>query len=416
MQRTVLQLCALLAFGSSGSWACAQSASGWMGMDRSMLQIAIEFASEGPAARGAEREEALDRLYWELVLVNTEQIFADEVLSVRPELPFTEVVAPEGTTPIDYLFAAHRSLARRKSAEDATDRDWMSRHHTAAKRYLVLAAEGLRREAAENDDVAAKLRTQRFAMRRPADEAERVLAELTAKGLSEEHRKLMTDRGLTPDDIAAYQKKLQRMPAAQLGMSMVELHEKIADARRRLAASLEGSMQHGGAAAKTLGETFVAGNPMERESVVQLHVRRVAMPPEWTISLRAAESAQAQAAGQLREVEKGRRYEVRLPAGGQIGVVTEVVPVGVVAENTTARWAVEGFIGGELVGGVVQEVNVPGFLPDLQLPPIANVPQPAPGAPPAAARPSRVTLLFAAAGVLLVIAAALLLLRRRKRA
>jgi hypothetical protein len=119
-------------------------------------------------------------------------------------------------------------------------------------------------------------------------------------------------------------------------------------------------------------------------------------------------------AQRLKEVEEGKRYEVRLPPGGDIRVVSEVTPVGAVAENTTARWAIEGRIGEELLGGIVQEVNVPGFLPDLQLPGIAPVSETSQAAAASVWR-RNVVLIFAAA--LLVVALAVIVWRRsRKRA
>jgi hypothetical protein len=173
-----------------------------------------------------------------------------------------------------------------------------------------------------------------------------------------------------------------------------------------------------------LGESFLVGNPHEREAVVQLIVRRVAMPPEWTISLSEVESNAAEKPAQrLREVEKGKRYEVKLPAKGEIRVVSEITPIGVVAEHTTARWAIEGMIGGELLSGIVQEVNVPGFLPDLQLPPIGTVQPPitAGGEADATTQPTtlwqqNVVLISAVVVALFLIAVAVLALRRRKRA
>ena len=72
------------------------------------------------------------------------------------------------------------------------------------------------------------------------------------------------------------------------------------------------------------------------------------------------------------EVEPGRHYQVRLPAKGQIRLASVVVPVGVVGENTTARWAVEGRIGDELLGSMVHEMNVPAIVPDLELPPVGS--------------------------------------------
>jgi hypothetical protein len=76
----------------------------------------------------------------------------------------------------------------------------------------------------------------------------------------------------------------------------------------------------------------------------------------------------------VREVEPGKRYNVRLPAKATVRVASLMVPVGAVAANTTARWAVEGKIGKELIGGMMHEPNVRYIVPDLQLPPVGAAP------------------------------------------
>lgn len=391
-----------------------------------MLQIAVELASDMTAA--PDRQQLIDALYTNLEAVDAERTFAQELLTAEAESEFRSLVAASGERPIDYLIAARQSYARLKTAESAGEQDWISRHYTAGRKYAALAVEALRRQADENEKAGEKLQSERFAVRRPADDAERVLEQIKRDGLSAEHRKLLSESGLAPEEITAYQQSVQATTAAQLGIAVVELYRSIAEARRQVAASLDEFAKAHRWVSGALGASFVVGNPQEREAVVRLFVRRVAMPPEWTISLSEAEPASGEKpANRLKEVEKGKRYEVRLPAGGQIRVLSEVTPVGTVAENTTARWAIEGMIGEELLSGVVQEVNVPGFLPDLKLPPIAAASQtaaatvPGTGLPSAgspAETPSRSYALIVSAviGAVVVIAVVALLARRRRRA
>lgn len=381
----------------------------------------MELASDTSAATGSHAwQQALEALYKELAALDSEQAVTQNLLTAAPGTEFTALIAAEGDRAMDYLVAARRSYARSKTAEGAGQREWLSRHDTAAKKYLALAAEALRRQAADDHNSAAKLESERFAVRRPPDQAERVLEQLKRDGLTEEYRKLMSRRGLTPEHITAYERRLQAMPAAALGICMVELYRDIADARRQLAASLD-EFSRDRWASGALGDSFLVGNPREREALVQLVVRRVAMPPEWTISLTEVESEAAdKPAKRLRELEKGKRYEVRLAGGGEIRLVSEVTPVGGVPESTTARWAIEGTIGEEIVGGVVQEVNVPGFLPDLQLPPVAKASLPAPSAAGAASSAQSATsalTLKLGAAILLLFAIALgaMLIARAKR-
>lgn len=394
---------------SAWSNAGARYPLAWMDMDRSMLQVAVDLASDTTTS---PVQQSLDALYRELEGVDGEYTFAYELMTADADKEFATLIPSEGDRPIDYLIAARRSFARLKTAERAGQRDWISKHNTAVKKYLVLAAEALRRHATENENSATKLQTEHFAIRRPLEEAERVLERLKREGLSEEHRKLLTESGFALEKISAYQQRLQAMPAAEIGISMVELYRKIADVRHRLAALVEEFARGHRWVSGPLGQSFVVGNPHDRNEVVRLLVRRVAMPPEWTVALSEAESALGEkAAKRLKEVEKGKRYEVRLPAKGEIRLVSVVTPVGGVGENTTARWAIEGRIGEELLGGIVQEVNVPGFIADLQLPGIAPA-----VSQPAAPSASRGTLmLIVGAGLVLAIAIAVVVLRLRKR-
>jgi hypothetical protein len=73
------------------------------------------------------------------------------------------------------------------------------------------------------------------------------------------------------------------------------------------------------------------------------------------------------------EFRAGLHYKVSLPAKGQVRVLSVVTPNGPVGNNTTARWAVEGRIGNELLGGLVHEMHVPAILPELELPPVTPV-------------------------------------------
>lgn len=386
----------------------------WMDMDRSTLQVAVELASETAALSSTDRGDIFDALHYHVVVARAERVFAAELLSADPEQEFTVLVAAERDRPLDYLFAARRSYARLRAVEQAGERDWISRQHTAAKKYVTLAAEDLRRWASENEAAAAMLQTRPYAIRRPAHEAERVVEQLKRDGLSEEHRKLLGESGLTPEGVAAYQQKVLSTPATEIGISVVELWQRMAESRRQLANQLDNLAGDRRQVSRPLGDSFLVGNPHDRDALVVLVVRRVAMPPEWTISLSEVESTAAEKpAKRLREVEKGKRYEIRLPAKGEIRVVSEVTPVGEMAENTTARWAIEGRIGEELIGGLVQEVNVPGFLPDLQLPPIAPPSQATAGAP-SVWRNHLLWMIIA--GLFLAIAIAVVVLRARKRA
>jgi hypothetical protein len=157
--------------------------------------------------------------------------------------------------------------------------------------------------------------------------------------------------------------------------------------------------------------TYVVGNPHDREETIDLFIRRASMSPDWRLSVVDAETMQdGKPVKRVQEVEAGRQYRVQLPAHGQVAVASVVVPVGVVGENTKARWTVEGKIGDELIGGMVHEYGS-GFLPDLKLPPTTLA-----AVSPAVIAQSRwVSSPAIAAGGLLVIAVVVVLLVRFRR-
>jgi hypothetical protein len=121
----------------------------------------------------------------------------------------------------------------------------------------------------------------------------------------------------------------------------------------------------GAALARKSRSITIVANPRDESATVDLYVHRASLPADWKLSLVNADDASAdKSAPQVQEITAGRHYRVTIPAKGQFKVASVVEPVGL-AENTTARWAVEGRIGNELLGGIVHEMNVPAELADL---------------------------------------------------
>jgi len=149
---------------------------------------------------------------------------------------------------------------------------------------------------------------------------------------------------------------------------------KLADEAERIAA-LPARGDAGDASARGLVQTFLVGNPHDHEETVDLFLRPISIPPNWKISVVNAEQGQGgtkPSGPQVQETEAGKHYAVRLPAKGEIKVASVLIPVGEVGAHTTARWAVEGKVGDELIGGMVLEMNVPYTVADLKLPPVGS--------------------------------------------
>lgn len=377
---------------------------------RSNLRVAVDLASDTLPETKSQRDQALDRLYEQIEAADAEQVLAREAVKVTRDSNFGALVAAKAERPIDYLVAMQRSLARYNAAEAADDWEWKAKQLTAAKKYAALAGSGLAAQAKLDDESAATLQTTSFAVRRAPEKAQAFLEGLKRDGLSDAHRTLLGESGQTVEQIDAYQKALANTPSGELGTSIVELYRQIAQARLTLAASLEQFATGGTMTSGPLSQTFTVGNPHAKEETVDLLIRRASMPPEWTASIVAAAPPPGDKpqGPQIQEVEAGRHYRVRLPAKGEMRVSAVLVPVGVVGENTTARWAVEGKIGDKLLGGIVQEMHVPAYLPDLELPAIGSADtQMSDGRPPVA-RLFNWPLTWISAGLALLLVAVVL--------
>ena len=130
-----------------------------------------------------------------------------------------------------------------------------------------------------------------------------------------------------------------------------------------------------------LVQTYLVGNPHDKEENVDLFIRPISIPPDWKLSIVNAEKAEASAQAKLGDApskfpvverEAGKHYAVTLPPKTEIKVGSVLVPKSELGANTTARWAVEGKIGNELIGGMVHEMNVPYIVADLKLPPVGS--------------------------------------------
>ncbi len=385
---------------------------------RTAIALVVDMASDVSGGNIAKRQEVFDLLDLQIRSVDAERSFAERISEAEPDNDFEMLAAARGETTINYLAAVRRSLARYQGAEAAGHREWMTKHMTAARKYAALAAQGLAKQATLDETEGAKLQQERFAVRRSSEQATAFLEQIKRDGLSAEHRTLLQESGLSAEEIDGYKKQLLATPVGELGISMVELYQQIVETRRALAVSLDQFAAAGFTKSGPLSQTFTLANPHDRTVTIEVFIRRASIPPDWKLSLVNADDPSGdKSAPRPQEIETGRHYRVTLPAKGQIKLASVVVPVGVVAENTTARWAVEGRIGDELLGGIVHEMHVPGFLPDLKLPEIGAVDTPTTDNPPTETTGFQWHVSWViAAGILLFAAVFFLVLRRHKKA
>jgi len=349
-------------------------------MNVATLTVVLELASDFSAGSEPLKEDVLKLLQEQGAVSDAERVFASQSFTVGPDEDYAKSVAADGRESFDYLRAVSASYARYRGAQQVPDPQWVETHLRGARRFAGLAAEALLAEAALDEEDAKRLSKQPMAMRRAPDKQAAFVERLRRDGLPAAHRKLLLEGGRTEAEVEAFTKQLLDAPPETIGASAVELLSGFAAARRELAEELRAYAQAGAAAlAVPAAQTFLVYNPHDKPEAIDLMVRRVSIPASWKlIVIDAPEPASGAHGGAatspapaappngplVQEIRAGEHYRVTLPAKGQVRVASVVIPIDSVGENTTARWAVEGFIGNELIGGMMHEMSVPAVLPD----------------------------------------------------
>ncbi len=373
-----------------------------------------------------------ERQFWLKIIYKGEDVERRlEDCMVDPPKPAYRHVAVAGSeTPGDYLEAFTTSMERYQAAQLEGDREWMARHFTAQRLYLKRYADALRRDADDLQKTAGTLPPDDPAALSKIQAAQdRFLAQWRrGERFTEDQLKSMKEAGISEEKAAAAINTLisnKEVPTAKSGRTLLleiaTLYRQMAQGADELAARPANPGEEG-KAGQPLVQTYTVGNPHDKEETVELFIRPISTPPDWKLSVVNAENAGA--SGQAAkpgdappkfpviEREAAKHYAVRLPAKAQVQVISVVVPVGEVGANTTARWAVEGKIGNELIGGMVHEMNVPYVIADLKLPPVGSKEEEE--TPPAATRTPSAVIVAVAAGVLILVAFVFLMFRRRR--
>jgi hypothetical protein len=369
-------------------------------------------------------------------LTNVIRMFDDQITqdvklaADPPDANYRRLAPAAAETPPALLDALRRSLERYQGARAEGDAVWMSRHLTAMRLYEQRIADSLRRGAAELEQNA-----QSFPAEEPQD-VEKLQADLTRNletlrrggPIPPDLRQQLLSSGIAEADLKrletpqpAFQVPSDLKPLKDTFLNFATLQKTFADQwqeHSETGADQETSSQQN----NRLLQSYNVGNPHDKEETVDLFIRPVSIPADWKLSIVNAEQTEAQgqkAPGDnppkypVREADPGKHYAVTLPAKAQVRVASVLIPVGEVGARTTARWAVEGKIGDELIGGMVHEMNVPYIIADLKLPPLGSKEEeeelPAPGRPWA-----RLVAEVAAAIIILGLLVYFFILRRRR--
>lgn len=325
-----------------------------------------------------------------------------------------------------YAEALRVSIERFKGAEANGDREWMARHLTAIDLYqkrlaaaLVSEADDLQRQAdALAPDDQQKLQATHDAL---------IATLKRGNSLPSEQMNALHQAGMNDQQIKAFRDQLLAHAGDQVVGPRTGLLQSAAAKRAEakqwqvIAERLEGAGNQRPNSPPEM-QTFNLTNPHDRTEDVRMMIQPLAVPADWKLSVVNAEQELGGATVPkpeflVHEVTPGREYVVSLPAQRQIKVASVLVPAGEVGPNTTARWAVEGRIGNEVIGTMVHEMNAAYIIADMKLPPVGSKEEMEDGTPLTSA-PTRAWLrvAIAAAGGLAVLLLVFVILRRRKAA
>lgn len=344
------------------------------GIHRSVLAVVTGLASETTPSERAVREAALDSLQRIIEHLAQEHSLVSFVGSSPPDPAFKAAVVTVDTSAVGYLRALNQADARLRGAQEAEDGEWASHHFEAVTRFARAAQQSLEAHADRNEGTVNALAAHPFSARRSLQQSEGLKARLREDGLLPEEQRLLAEGGMTAEAITAYEEELRATAPEEIGISIQEFYQVVVDRRRELAISLADYSAAGARAPAMFSHEFMLENPHDQNETLDLKILRAAVPPEWHLALVVVDSVAADGSPlQLHEINAGNHYRLDLQARERIRVATVLTPIGVLGRGTTARWAVEGWIGDELLGGIVQEMHVPasGAAAAAVVPPIS---------------------------------------------
>ncbi len=340
--------------------------------ERTILPIILDLASDFSSSSPSEREKLLATLDRRGSLLNAQQARVGDVFSAGPRSDYTLFASPSPDAQLgELLEAAWLSYGRFLGGQADRETDWAAKQFAAAQRLSERAAAALLASAEADERIAAGWTSRSYAARRSAPAQAATLDKIRDSGLSAEHQRLLRASGRSDAEIQALREALLKIAPDKVGMSAIEVMSSFAQARRKGAAVLKAFAKSSpGQVLQDGAHEFTVFNPKDETATINLVVRRAAVPPTWRLAVLDAEERPNNGEGsRVHAIEPGARYSVTLPAKGQLKVASIVQPVGYVGDNMVARWAVEGYVGNELIGGMMHEMHVPASLPNFQLPP-----------------------------------------------
>ncbi len=260
------------------------------------------------------------------------------------------------------LYAAVLAQDRYLGAVQADDQEWSAYQASAFFYYKQEAGRSMIAAADAFDAAIKEIKTEGYVdIVVHASDIRAYQDRLRAQGFTANEIQTAHTLGLTDDGIAAaLQRRLAVDPDQAAAGSLMIKWKNLASAYRALgglfanqvifAQQLPGMSLASAAAAgnNNLGQFFKAiypfqvGNPSSQAATVELHMRRLDIPNDWIVSMDWISGT--------------------LAAGQQITATVTIIPASASVQGTQPKVAVEGYIGDQLIGGVVLSVVVPKYV------------------------------------------------------
>lgn len=294
-----------------------------------------------------------------------ETLYQAETLNWPDELPvegtpaartaaINELVDASELT-LSNLVAANIALDRYAGAVEAKNLQWSSLQSAAYLYYVEESGRALLRLADAFDQLVAQIEAENLDVYIHVDDVIAYQQRLATSGFTAIELEAGRLSGLTDESIETIRLKRISADPNQLAGSQLQVWRDVADAYRELGNALlntrsydVGSTVGGSGRAESeidlvavyeSSASIVVGNPTAEEATIDLRLRPVGLPWDWSASLST--------------------NSVTLQPGEETTVRVNIAAGLAVPEGVTPSVAVEGFIDGELLSGVVIEVAVP---------------------------------------------------------
>ncbi|MBP6440628.1 MAG: Ig-like domain-containing protein [Caldilineaceae bacterium] len=263
-----------------------------------------------------------------------------------------------------YGTAATVALDRYGGASAANNLAWAAQQANAQLHYQELMGQALLTYAFELDAFVQVL-TDEGETDVLATAADMITyqARLAATGFTAQEIADARLVGLTDAEIEAYRQGIIAADPDDIAGNLLDMYTSEAAISREVGRSLiapsvyeSGLSISGGSGLKAVAangntlaqlnnlvETLPIGNPLAQAALIDVRIRRIDLPADWTVAVSPA--------------------QVTLAPGEQTTVTVTVAPGAPAPQNSVPRVAVEGYANNQLLGGVAIDVVIPGYAP-----------------------------------------------------